>query len=104
MPADRRNKLVVQGVPDVSMFRGDRAVVSVRYPERRQSADRKRLRSHAQPGDARAGAGCDPCSLGADQMRTAQRPSRSQPSKWTAVPARWQEALDADPVITGRFA
>lgn len=31
MPVDRRNKLVVQGVPDVSMFRGDRAVVSVRY-------------------------------------------------------------------------
>ena len=31
MPVDRRNKLVVQGVPDVSMFRGDRAVLSVRY-------------------------------------------------------------------------
>ncbi|MEE2755250.1 MAG: Ig-like domain-containing protein [Myxococcota bacterium] len=30
-PVMRRNKLVVQGVPEVSMFRGDRAMLSVRY-------------------------------------------------------------------------
>jgi hypothetical protein len=30
-PVDRRNRLVVQGAPDVAMFRGDLATLSVRY-------------------------------------------------------------------------
>ena len=30
-PVMRRNRLVVQGMPEVSMFRGDRAMLSVRY-------------------------------------------------------------------------
>jgi hypothetical protein len=31
MPVERRNRLVVQGSPDIALFRGDRAMLSVRY-------------------------------------------------------------------------